>query len=585
MKNLLILGLLFTFLGEGIGQKHDNNWLLGYGIPDEVLKFGRARINFDDIQYVQTEEEVEMTMRLRTTSAVYSDLDGDLLFYTNGICIGNSNHDTIPNSFGMNPGILFQDYVISGYNLPQGALALDFPEHPGEYFIFHLEDVIDYEIIDGWSPKFQYTHLDMNANGGNGLVIEKNVVLNEGMFANGGTHGVRHANGRDWWIVNADRDNNRYYMFLLSPEGVTLSSVQETGPPVADGLGQFVFSPDGSMFVRYEVHFIDEPHFVQFYNFNRCTGELEFISENSHDHFALAVGVAVSPNSRFAYCSSYDFVYQYDLWADDIPTSKQVIAEYTDNLSLGLPTRFYQTQLAPDGKIYITTQTGNDVLHIIHQPNRAGAESRFEEAGLLLPVRNAFTMPNNPNYRLGPIDGSPCDTLGIDNLPLCDFRYDLDTLDDKRVEFTEVTHYEPTDWYWTFGDGNTSTELNPVHEYAGSGTYEVCLTVSNAYGSDSKCRTLQIISTATAEVYRQEEITSLPNPARDFVYLQMQRGLPAGSVWQLHDAGGRLVSSQPLDAGRRQRIDLADNLASGLYFQTISHSGRVLWRERVTVLR
>lgn len=38
---------------------------------------------------------------------------------------------------------------------------------------------------------------------------------------------------------------------------------------------------------------------------------------------------------------------------------------------------------------------------------------------------------------------------------------------------------------WDFGDGTTSTEENPVHDYAEDGVYAVTLTVSNAFGSSS----------------------------------------------------------------------------------------------------
>jgi len=34
-------------------------------------------------------------------------------------------------------------------------------------------------------------------------------------------------------------------------------------------------------------------------------------------------------------------------------------------------------------------------------------------------------------------------------------------------------------WAWTFGDGQTSTERNPTHAFAGGGTYEVVLTVTD----------------------------------------------------------------------------------------------------------
>ena len=35
---------------------------------------------------------------------------------------------------------------------------------------------------------------------------------------------------------------------------------------------------------------------------------------------------------------------------------------------------------------------------------------------------------------------------------------------------------------WDFGDGNTSTDINPIHTYAAAGTYDVTLTTTNAVG-------------------------------------------------------------------------------------------------------
>jgi PKD repeat protein len=45
---------------------------------------------------------------------------------------------------------------------------------------------------------------------------------------------------------------------------------------------------------------------------------------------------------------------------------------------------------------------------------------------------------------------------------------------------TSATTYE-----WTFGDGNTSTEIDPVNTYPGEGTYAVTLTASDALGVSS----------------------------------------------------------------------------------------------------
>ncbi|NLV26376.1 MAG: PKD domain-containing protein [Methanomicrobiales archaeon] len=54
-----------------------------------------------------------------------------------------------------------------------------------------------------------------------------------------------------------------------------------------------------------------------------------------------------------------------------------------------------------------------------------------------------------------------------------------------RVTFTDLSENNPTSWEWNFGDGATSIEQNPVHEYKSAGKYTVSLTVKNSAGSDT----------------------------------------------------------------------------------------------------
>jgi PKD repeat protein len=66
------------------------------------------------------------------------------------------------------------------------------------------------------------------------------------------------------------------------------------------------------------------------------------------------------------------------------------------------------------------------------------------------------------------------------------------------VDFADSsTSYEGiTVWDWEFGDGNTSTEQNPTHEYATEGCYTVSLTVYEADGdSDTETKVDYIIVT------------------------------------------------------------------------------------------
>ncbi|MDI9634181.1 MAG: PKD domain-containing protein [Methanolinea sp.] len=56
------------------------------------------------------------------------------------------------------------------------------------------------------------------------------------------------------------------------------------------------------------------------------------------------------------------------------------------------------------------------------------------------------------------------------------------------VRFTDMSFFAPASWHWDFGDGNTSSERNPVHTYVSPGTYTVTLTVRNAAGESTTSR-------------------------------------------------------------------------------------------------
>ncbi|MDO6760484.1 PKD domain-containing protein [Tamlana sp. 2_MG-2023] len=60
------------------------------------------------------------------------------------------------------------------------------------------------------------------------------------------------------------------------------------------------------------------------------------------------------------------------------------------------------------------------------------------------------------------------------------------------VDFTDASLLA-TSHSWDFGDGNTSTDLNPTHTYANNGTYDVTLTTTNDAGvSKSKTQTVPV---------------------------------------------------------------------------------------------
>lgn len=83
--------------------------------------------------------------------------------------------------------------------------------------------------------------------------------------------------------------------------------------------------------------------------------------------------------------------------------------------------------------------------------------------------------------------------------PNAAFGYDASA--DPIVEFTDYSYPSATQWLWDFGDTDTSHMQHPTHNYLDTGTYQVCLTASNAFGSDSDCQSLHIFNRAPAAFF------------------------------------------------------------------------------------
>ncbi len=91
-----------------------------------------------------------------------------------------------------------------------------------------------------------------------------------------------------------------------------------------------------------------------------------------------------------------------------------------------------------------------------------------------------------------------CELINIDTyaVPVVDYTYDGDPV----VTFTDISLNTPTSWSWDFDDGTTSDLQNPVHEFPEDGVYYVCLTASNAEGSGTMCKLVNISNTPKVPV-------------------------------------------------------------------------------------
>jgi len=78
------------------------------------------------------------------------------------------------------------------------------------------------------------------------------------------------------------------------------------------------------------------------------------------------------------------------------------------------------------------------------------------------------------------------ETEGTNSPPVASFTYSPSSpTTDNVIQFTDNSTDEDgmvVEWSWDFGDGETSSDQNPTHQYENAGTYTVTLTVRNNGG-------------------------------------------------------------------------------------------------------
>lgn len=137
-------------------------------------------------------------------------------------------------------------------------------------------------------------------------------------------------------------------------------------------------------------------------------------------------------------------------------------------------------------------------------------------------------------------------------------------------------------YLWDFGDGNTSTQAYPVHQYSGTGTYYVCLTVTqpspactNTY-CDSVTITQKQAMAFTFGVWNpatqvvpdpptaNAQLQLFPNPAADRLHLRLPEAMPSEARVRVCNTLGQVVLDQPAPASGEMELDLRP-LPLGMY--------------------
>jgi hypothetical protein len=310
-------------------------------------------------------------------------------------------------------------------------------------FNFYTDTVLLVQYAANHISGFQdlyFSLIDTKANGDTGKVYSpNNLVL--GVKGVIGTLGcVRHANGRDWWILIHGYPNNKFHIFLASPWKVeyigeqaigTVCGILDTTFSNLESMGEISSNLNGD-----KIALSNMGGLIEVYDFDRCSG---FLSNpvtlqqiTTGNNILNTYSSNISPSGRFVYAISYytpppgpvpfnlGQIVQYDLNSINPQTDTSVVFSFRDT-----ETFLEQLEYGPDGRMWFMGRGDvnlyhdlrypqDSFMHFIEFPDIKGTSCNVKINQVYMNGRKAMTgLPNMPNYNLGPIDGSICDTLGL----------------------------------------------------------------------------------------------------------------------------------------------------------------------------
>lgn len=150
-----------------------------------------------------------------------------------------------------------------------------------------------------------------------------------------------------------------------------------------------------------------------------------------------------------------------------------------------------------------------------------------------------------------------------------------ESVDGTRISFTNESE-NGTDYLWTFGDGGTSTEENPVHNYADRGDYVTSLEATNKCADSIVSKDFMLRFNVGIEDLKNS-FTVYPNPVQNGKTITIEGGKVR--EYSLHTLDGRLIN----DGAIVNNVFIVDVVQPAIYVLTLSKDGEsVNYRIQVT---
>ncbi|WP_127127402.1 gliding motility-associated C-terminal domain-containing protein [Pseudoflavitalea rhizosphaerae] len=292
-----------------------------------------------------------------------SDVNGNLLFYSDGMQVWNRQHRQMPNG-----SALLGDTLST-----QSALITQWPGSDSLYYLFTVDK-------EGGNNGLVYSVIDMSLDDGLGDIIpgRKNIRLTGPVCEK--IAAVKKNNANDLWLIAARYGTDELLVYLIDCRGIQSSpQIFRSGlviSQLSEAIGYLKASPDGrwlalasftssAIVLDFDIHTgaISRPRTV-YANPNRIAGPygLEF----SRDGRFLYMSESYNNSGSGAY-----YVSQYELESTSVEASRVPVDSGYSHTAGAI-------QAAPDGNLYIAYD-GMDYLGAITHPERKGLACGFQK--------------------------------------------------------------------------------------------------------------------------------------------------------------------------------------------------------------
>lgn len=503
IKNAIILLSFLSIVTKGISQNQTTNWYFGDG----------AGISFNNGSMMVLNNGA---MLAPAGCSSISDNDGNLLFYTNGATVWNSNHQIMENGSGLS-GLTDQT---------QTSIIIPNPENEALYYLFSIRK----DSGNTFEKGVYYSTIEFSTTHPLGHITEKNIhLVNESSERITAIY-IPELNyykvitfSREPYIfvfgvpLPEDEPIDTFSFFNVTQNGVTISSTVTTNIPAISMAGAMKVSPNGEHLAIAD----NEKNRIYLYDIDAQSESIQYSTHIFTGLFGapeiFSYGLEFSPDSQILYYSSFkdnsSAIFKYIINSQEVINDKIFVGSSLQHMVGSL-------QLAIDGKIYISNYSTNDTnidkISVINKPNEPSAECGFES--LNIDVSPKFSKKGLPNFVQTFFENR---IIAEEQCVSEIFSFDLNA-------------YGPIESVvWEFGDGNVSNDINPSHQYLNDGIYTVKATI--------------IVYGKTIELYKQLEVYPLPIVTDGLTITQCDTDSDGISYFNLYDFANQIENNNEQD--------------------------------------